>query len=80
MTKLKTLPGIHDHEDEKEEIETQKFRQKLKKASKGAHPIAETKVNFAIEQASTMVPSFSSMIGSLYRARRKKLSPIPKSF
>ena len=34
ITEIKTLPGIHDHEDENKKSEAEKFRQKLKKVQK----------------------------------------------
>ena len=47
MTEIKTLPGVHNHEDDAEEIAEEKFRQKLKKVQRDPTQLLKQNYDFA---------------------------------
>ena len=77
MTAIKKYPGLPPHDHHEEKIREEKFRQKLKKFTKTLQNIYNEEVEKTTDR---VYPEYRTVKSSLYRARAKKMPPIPRTF
>ena len=66
--------GIHNHDDDKENLRQEKFRQNLKKiVAKGPTQLLKIGYEYTLER-NGVVPKFHNVRSTLCRARAKKTS------
>ncbi len=78
MTAVKNFPGVHNHEDDKEKVEGEHFRQKLlKNARKDPTQLLKTAYDNALADAPHMNPKEGSVVASMRRTRAKRMPKTP---
>ena len=69
---------MHTHNDERNEISMEVFRQKVvKKAKKDPTNLLRNIYDNVLESSTTVAPEYKSLKSSLYRTRKKFVPPIP---
>ena len=79
MTAIKKYPELHPHDHHEEKIREEKFRRK--KVRKDPTKTLQNIYNEEVERTTDRVyPEYRTVKSSLYRARAKKMPPIPGTF
>ena len=81
FSQMLNYPGIHNHDDDKENLRQEKFRQNLKKnVAKDPTQLLKTVYDYTLERTNGVVLDFHNVRSTLYRARAKKLPQIPNHY
>ena len=81
FSQILNYPGVHNHDDDIENLRQEKFRQNLKKnVAKEPTQLLKTVYDYTLERTNGVVPEFHNVRSTLYRARAKKLPQIPNHY